>query len=61
LKEKIKYIPVLSMLVFYLLVLLQANSVARAQNDYSFIILGIFAPLPLVIAIIVALIKLSRE
>jgi len=47
--------------MFYLSVLLQAISVASAQNDVSFIILGFTAPILLLIAIFIATMKLIKK
>ena len=49
------------MLAIYMLIFLQALNVAYAQNDGSYIILGLLAPLPLLIGIFVATIKLLKE
>lgn len=59
--DKTKYIPILVILTFYILVLMQGVYVARVQNDFSFIILGLTAPLPLMIAIVVSILKLSKK
>ncbi len=59
--EKTKYIPILVILAFYLSVLRLGFYVAMAQNDFSFIILGLTAPLPLLIAIIVSILKLRKK
>ena len=56
-----KYIPTVILIVFYLNVLRSAVNVTIAQNNISFIILGIFAPLPFLIAIFIALIKLIKK
>ena len=45
----------------YLNVLRSAFEVAIAENNISYIILGITAPLPFIIAIIIALIKLIKK
>ena len=59
--EKTKYIPILVIVAFYLSVLRFSIYVAIAQNDFSFIILGLTAPLPLLIAIVVAFLKLIKK
>lgn len=56
-----KYIPVIVLIIFYLNVLRSAFEVAIAENNISYIILGITAPLPFLIAIIIALIKLIKK
>lgn len=60
-KNKIKYIPVIVLVVFYLNTLRSAFDVAIAENNFSYIILGITAPLPFLIAIVIALIKLIKK
>ena len=59
--KKEKYIPIVILIIFYLNVLRSAVDVAIAQNNISFIILGITAPLPFLIAIIIAFIKLIKK
>ena len=49
------------MLAIYMLVFLQAIKVADAQNDGTYILLGLLAPLPLLIGLFVATIKLIKE
>jgi hypothetical protein len=56
-----KYIPVIILIIFYLNVLRSALDVATAENNISYVILGITAPLPFLIAIIIALIKLIKK
>ena len=56
-----KYIPVVILILFYLNILRNAFDVAFAENNASFIILGILAPLPFLISIVIALIKLIKK
>ena len=56
-----KYIPVIVLILFYLNGLRSAIDVATAENNISFIILVITAPLPFLIAIVIALIKLIKK
>jgi hypothetical protein len=56
-----KYIPIIVLLIFYLNILRSAFDVALAENNISYIILGITAPLPLLIGIVIALIKLIKK
>ena len=56
-----KYIPVIVLILFYLNGMRSAVDVATAENNISFIILGITAPLPFLIAIVIALIKLIKK
>ncbi len=56
-----KYIPIIVLILFYLNVLRSAVDVAIAENNISYIILGITAPLPFLIAIVIALIKLIKK
>lgn len=56
-----KYIPVIILIIFYLNVLRSAVDIAIAENNISYIILGITAPLPFLIAIVIALIKLIKK
>ncbi|MFW9897652.1 MAG: hypothetical protein ACFFDO_00125 [Candidatus Thorarchaeota archaeon] len=60
-KDRVKFIPIIVMLAIYVLVFLQALNVVYAQNDGSYIILGLLAPLPLLIGIFIATIKLIKE
>jgi hypothetical protein len=56
-----KYIPVVILILFYLNILRSAFNVAIAENNFSYIILGILAPLPFLISIVIALIKLIKK
>jgi hypothetical protein len=56
-----KYIPIIVLLIFYLNILRSAVDLALAENNISYIILGITAPLPLLIGIVIALIKLIKK
>ena len=56
-----KYIPIIILALFYLNVLRSAVSLALAENNLSYIILGITAPLPFLVGIILALIKLIKK
>jgi len=56
-----KYIPIIVLLIFYLNILRSAVDLALAENNISYIILGITAPLPLFIGIVIALIKLIKK
>lgn len=63
-KKKIElknFIPIFYLVIFYLITLLSVLSVAKAQNDVSYIILAVTTPLPLFIGIIIATIKLIKE
>ncbi len=60
-KKNEKYIPIVILIIFYLNVLRSAVDVAIAQNNISFIILGITAPIPFLIAIFIAFIKLIKK
>ena len=53
-----KYIPIIVLFLFYLNILRSAVDLALAQNNFSYIILGVTAPLPFLIGIILALVKL---
>lgn len=56
-----KFIPIFYLVIFYLITLLSVLSVAKAQNDVSYIVLAVTTPLPLFIGIIIAIIKLTKE
>ncbi len=56
-----KYIPVVILILFYLNILRSAFNVTIAENNFSYIILGILAPLPFLIGIVIALIKLIKK
>ena len=56
-----KYIPIIILILFYLSILRNAFDVAFAENNASFIILGILAPFPFLVGIIIALIKLIKK
>ncbi|TFG22859.1 MAG: hypothetical protein EU532_14015 [Promethearchaeota archaeon] len=56
-----KYIPIIILVLFYLNVLRSAVNLALAENNLSYIILGITAPLPFLVGIIFALIKLIKK
>ncbi|MFX0071564.1 MAG: hypothetical protein ACFFAO_10785 [Candidatus Hermodarchaeota archaeon] len=56
-----RYLPIIVLILFYLSVLNSAFKVATAENNISFIILGLIAPLPFLIAIAIALIKLVKN
>ena len=63
-KKKIelkKFIPIFYLVIFYLITLLSVLSVAKVQNDVSYIVLAVTTPLPLFIGIIIAIIKLIKE
>ena len=56
-----KYLPVIVLILFYLSVLRSAINLAIVENNIAFIILGLAAPIPFLIAIIIALIKLVKK
>jgi len=56
-----KYIPVIVLLIIYLNVLRSAVDIAIAENNIAYIILGFTAPLPFIIATMIALIKLIKK
>jgi len=56
-----KYIPVVILILFYLNILRSAINVTIAENNFSYINLGILAPLPFLIGIVIALIKLIKK
>jgi len=60
-KNKYKFLPLIALLLFYLMELMQAINVSIVQNEMSYIILAFTVPLPLLIGAIVAFIKLLRE
>ena len=63
-KKKIelkKFIPIFYLVMFYLITLLSVLSVAKAQNDVSYVALAVTTPLPLFIGIIIAITKLIKE
>jgi ABC-type multidrug transport system permease subunit len=59
--ELIKFIPIFYLVIFYLITLSSVLSVAKAQNDVSYIVLAVTTPLPLFIGIIIVIIKLIKE
>lgn len=59
-KNKVKYIPIIVLIISYFTTLLFALKLYIDENNIAYIIIGITAPLPLLIGIIIALIKLIK-
>ena len=59
--NKTKYVPIIVVLLFYLMELSYGFQVAIAQNDISYIILALTAPLPLLLGIIFSVLILARK
>ncbi len=60
-RKKIRFIPIIVLILFYLTVLLDALGVAQAQNDISYMILAFTVTLPFFIPIIIAAILLIKK
>ena len=58
---KKRFIPIIALLLFYLLELNYATYVVKAQNDITYFIIAITAPLPLLIGMIFATKKLIKQ
>ncbi len=58
---KKRFIPIIALLLFYLLELNYASYVVTAQNDVTYFIIAITAPLPLLIGMVLATIKLFKQ
>ncbi|MHA1311927.1 MAG: hypothetical protein ACTSQO_13515 [Candidatus Helarchaeota archaeon] len=60
-KYKYKFLPLIAIILFYLMELMQAVNVSISQGLIIYLILGFIMPLPLLIGVIVAFIKLLKE
>lgn len=60
-RKKVRFIPIIVLIIFYLNIFTDALGVAKAQNDISYIILAFTVTLPYLIPIIIATIFLIKK
>ncbi len=60
-RKKIRFLPIIVLILFYLNTFSSALEVAQAQNDISYIILAFTVTLPFFVPIIIAAIFLIKK